>query len=168
MFPLRGSFPTTHQPHTHTPTSHPQASTLVGTPGFFRIRHILSHRAYTRQSSASNVPGSSSQSVHALWLVSQSQGSRLVDTVGLPVALSSPSVSSILPLTLPQGSPTFVQCLDLSICISLSQLLGRASQRTVMLGHVYKHNIASLIGSGFGAHPWDGYQLGLVTGHPFL
>lgn len=56
---------------------------------------------------------------------------RLVDTVGLPKGLPSPS---ILLLTLLQGSQTSIQCLPVSICICLRELLDRAFQRTAMIG----------------------------------
>ena len=49
-----------------------------------------------------------------------SQGSRLVDTVGLPMGLPSPSIPSILPLTLPQGSSTFLTNTWLWVSASVS------------------------------------------------
>jgi hypothetical protein len=52
-----------------------------------------------------------------------SVGSGLVDTVILPMWLPSPLAPSVLPLTLPPGSWTSVQCLAISICFSLNQLL---------------------------------------------
>jgi hypothetical protein len=53
-----------------------------------------------------------------------SQGPGLVNTVGLPMGLLSPSAPSILPLsTLLLGSLTSVQCLAVNICNCLSQLL---------------------------------------------
>jgi hypothetical protein len=78
--------------------------------------------------------------------------------VGLP-SHSGPSV-------FPERSPTFVQCVAVGICICISQLLGRASQRTTMLAPVCKHNITSVIMLGFGACPWDGFQVGwLLVSH---
>jgi hypothetical protein len=54
----------------------------------------------------------------------KSQGSRLVETDGLPMGLPSlSSASSSLSLIQPQGSLTTVQWLGVSICICLSQLL---------------------------------------------
>jgi hypothetical protein len=49
----------------------------------------------------------------------RSQGSRLVETAGLPMGLASSSPSSSLFLIQPQGSPAWI----LSICFCLSQLL---------------------------------------------
>ena len=53
------------------------------------------------------------QPLYALWLVGQSlgsQGSRLVDSVGLLVESLSPLASSVLPSTLPQDFLSSVQC----------------------------------------------------------
>ena len=51
----------------------------------------------------------------------RSRGSRLVETAGLP--MGSPfSASSSLSLIHPQGSPSLVQWLGVSICTCLSQL----------------------------------------------
>ena len=44
---------------------------------------------------------------------------------------------------------------------------GRASQRTTM-APVCQHNVASVIVSGFGTCTWEGSQVWLVTGWPFL
>ena len=63
-----------------------------------------------------------------------SQGYRLVDSVDLPVESLFPLGRSILPATLPQDSPSSVQCLAVGLCICFSQLLDGASQRTVTLG----------------------------------
>jgi hypothetical protein len=54
------------------------------------------------------------------------------------------------------------------ICICLTQLLSRGSQRTAILGSCCKHSITSLIVSGIGIHPWNGAQVGPDTGWPFL
>jgi hypothetical protein len=62
------------------------------------------------------------------------KGSRLVNTAGLPIGFPSSSVPSVLSLTLPQGPPTSVQWLAVSIYICLSQLLVVFLKRTVMLG----------------------------------
>ena len=59
------------------------------------------------------------------------QGYSLVDSVDLLVESITPLGSSILPPTLPQHSAS---CLAVGNYICLSQLLGRASQRKVMLG----------------------------------
>jgi len=63
---------------------------------------------------------------------------------GVAFSLASP----ILSLIQPQGCPTLVQWLSVSICIGLSQLLFLTSWRTAMLGSFFKHTIASVIGSG--------------------
>jgi hypothetical protein len=63
-----------------------------------------------------------------------SQESRWVDIAGLPVVLSSLWGPAILPLPLPKRSPNCVQCLSVCMCIFFSQLLGRDSQSTVLLG----------------------------------
>ena len=109
--------------------------------------------------------------VHSLidGLVSgSSQGSKLVDIVGLLMGSSSPSVPLILPLTLPQGFPTWVQWLAVSICICLCQLLGRASQRTAMLGSCLQvqHSISNSIRVWCLPMGWISSQP--VTGQPFL
>ena len=72
--------------------------------------------------------------VHVCFLVGSSvskssQGSRLVDYVGLPVEFLSSSGPSILA----PSTSIVPQCLAVVICFS--QLLGRASQRKVMLGY---------------------------------
>ena len=123
-----------------------------------------------RHLSATYVPGDSDQPMYAL-CVSVSgtfQGSRLVDTVGLPVGLPSPSAPSLLALILPYGSLTSVPFFVVGICICFSQLLGRAYQRTGVLGSCCKQNIASIIVSGIGAHPWNGSQVGTVKVWPVL
>ena len=61
-----------------------------------------------------------------------SQGPILVDTVGLPMGLPSPSVPSIFPLTFPQRAATSGQCLAVSICICPSQMLENP-QKTAIL-----------------------------------
>jgi hypothetical protein len=63
-----------------------------------------------------------------------SQGPRLVDSVGLSVLFLFLSGPSILSPALPNESLNSIQCLAVVLCICFSQLLGRASQRTVTLG----------------------------------
>lgn len=69
----------------------------------------------------------------------QGQGSRLVDSIGLPVEFLSPTGSEILLsiffIRVPNFHPLFY-----CGCLYLSQLLGGASQRTAMLDTCYKHN----------------------------
>ena len=60
------------------------------------------------------------------------QGFRLVDSVGLPVEFLSCSGPSIL-LPIFHKSPDLWPVFGCGICICFCQLLGRASQRTVML-----------------------------------
>jgi hypothetical protein len=95
-------------------------------------------------------------------LSGSSQGSRLVDTVGLSVGLTSTSVTSILSPILPWGPLSSVPCLPLHICACLSQLLGRDSQRTAILGSCpqVQHSISNRVRDC----PWDKSQAGLVTG----
>ena len=95
-----------------------------------------------------------------------SQGSRLVDSVGLPVEFLSHSGLSVLPPTLPKESLTSTQCLAVCICIYFSQQLSVVSQMIVMLGSCPVHIRVSLIVSQIGAYPWDVSQIGLVTGWP--
>ena len=45
---------------------------------------------------------------------------------------------------------------------------GRASQRSGILAPVCKHNMASIIASGFSACTWDGSQIGPVSGWSYL
>jgi hypothetical protein len=109
-----------------------------GVSSLYRIRCILSHWGQTRQFHAIYVPGSLKPAC-ACSLVSfsvsgSSKGSRLVETIVLPVEFLSPSGSSIFPSTLPQGSLTSAQCLSVGVWICLSQLLDRASQRAPILG----------------------------------
>ena len=94
-------------------------------------------------------------------LVSENpQRSRLIDSLGLPVEFLSSSGPSILPLTLLYASPSHRQCLAVGLCISFSQLLDEASQKTVMLGSSLQYNKVSLIVPGIGACPLDGSQVG--------
>jgi hypothetical protein len=53
----------------------------------------------------------------------RSQGSRSVETAGLPMRLPFSSASSSLSLIQPQGSPASVHWLGVSICVCLSHLL---------------------------------------------
>jgi hypothetical protein len=62
------------------------------------------------------------------------QGSRFVDSVGLPVESLSSSGSLIFLSSLQQDSLSFMKCLSVSFFISFHWLLGGASQRIVMLG----------------------------------
>jgi hypothetical protein len=68
----------------------------------------------------------------SLW---EPEGPGLVDTVGLPMWLQTPSAPSVLPLTLPWGGGGrgSVQWLDVIIYICLSQLLVKP-RKSVMLG----------------------------------
>jgi hypothetical protein len=62
------------------------------------------------------------------------QGSRLVDALGLTVGSLSPPGPSVLPPTLPSiRLPELCLMFGCGLCICFSQLLGGASQRTVML-----------------------------------
>ena len=91
-----------------------------------------------------------------------SQGSRLVETMVLPMGLSSPSIALVLALTLPQGSLTSVQWLTVSICIFLCQLLVDPLKEQPCQAPVFKHSITSVMMSGFGVCPRDGSHIGLV------
>jgi hypothetical protein len=53
----------------------------------------------------------------------RSQGSRLIETAGLPMGSPSSSASSSLSLIQPQGPWTSDQWLGVSICVCLSQML---------------------------------------------
>ena len=53
----------------------------------------------------------------------KSQGSRSVETVGLPMGPPSSSASSSFSPIQPQGSLVSVHWLGINICVSLSQLL---------------------------------------------
>jgi hypothetical protein len=63
------------------------------------------------------------------WVSWMSKGSRLFDSVDLPVEFLSSLGPSILPLTLPQDLPCSIKYLGMDLCIYFSG----ASQRTVML-----------------------------------
>ena len=83
-------------PCRHPPSLGHQVSTRLGTSSPTEARQ--------GSPSATYVPGTSGQPICSLvgGLVSRcSEGSRLVDTVGLPMGLPFPSAPSILPLTLP-------------------------------------------------------------------
>jgi hypothetical protein len=75
--------------------------------------------------------------LYVLLLVVQSLGalqeSRLFDYVGFLVEFLSPLGSLFLPPTLLQDLMSSF-CLAVGLCLCFSQLVGRASQRTVMLG----------------------------------
>jgi hypothetical protein len=58
--------------------------------------------------------------------------------------------------------------LAVSICICLSQLLVESLREQPCQAPACKHNIASVIVSWIGAHPWDRSQVWRVTGQPFL
>ena len=67
-----------------------------------RIRHIISHWGQTRQSSAVYLcSGEGGCCLVGGSVSGSSQGSRLVETAGLPMGLPSPSSPSILPLIQP-------------------------------------------------------------------
>jgi hypothetical protein len=84
-----------------------------------------------------------------------------VHSIGLPVEFLFPPRPSILPPEIDK-SPSSIECLAVGLCVSCSWLLGRASQRTVILdsGLQAKQNI--IIMFGIGAYPWGGSLLGLV------
>jgi hypothetical protein len=79
--------------------------------------------------------------------------------------LLSPSVPSILALTL-IGVPTSIS-LAVSICVCLSQLLGRASQRTAMLGSCLQvqHSISNSVKDWVPIHGMDPRLGQLLVGH---
>ena len=58
----------------------------------------------------------------------RSWGSRIIEIVGLATGLSSSSSSSSLSLVQPQGSPTSVYWLNVSICHCLSQQLATPTE----------------------------------------
>jgi hypothetical protein len=101
------------------------------------------------------------------------QGSRLVDTVVLAVGLPSPFGSF---------SPSFsssIGFLDLRPMVDYKYLhlsqsaAGVAFQSTAMLGSCLRaqHSISNSVRvwcTPQPLHPWDGSQVGLVTGEPFL
>jgi hypothetical protein len=62
-----------------------------------------------------------------------SQGSRLLDFVGLPMKFLSSSRPSILHQTFPEGCLTSVQYLAVGICICFYQQMDRASWRRVII-----------------------------------
>ena len=62
------------------------------------------------------------------------QGYRLIGYVGLSVEFQYSLGPSVLPPTLSQDSPSSISCVAVGLCICFHQLLGRASQRTVILG----------------------------------
>jgi hypothetical protein len=94
-----------------------------------------------------------------------SQGLELVKTAGLPIGTYSSSASSSLTLFQPEGTQPIGWVL--SICICLSQMLVGPVRRQSYLAPICMHTIAKVIVSGLGASPWDGSQVGLVTGPPF-
>jgi hypothetical protein len=121
------------------PTTPPhQDSPFPGTSSLLRVKCIFSHWTQTRQFSAVYMSGTFGQLIYDAWLVAQclrSQGSRLVETAGLPMESLSSCPSSILPLIQPQGSSISIQWLGISICLCLSQLLvGPLRGQPTMLG----------------------------------
>jgi hypothetical protein len=114
-------------------------------------------------------PAEARQGSPLLQISGSFQGSGLVDTVGLSYGITIPfssfnlsSISSI------RGPRPQSNAWLLSICICLSQLLVELLIGQPCDAPVCNHNMASVIVSGFGIHPWDGSQVGLVTGQPFL
>ena len=94
------------------------------------------------------MPGALVQPVYGFWLVAQSLSSldsRLVDSIDLPVAFLSSPGPSVLTLTSSIRVPDLFLVFKWAICTCFSELLGRASQRTVMLGPVWKHNRLAVI-----------------------
>ena len=74
------------------------------------------------------------------------QGSALVETAGLSMGSSFSSVSSSLSLIYSQGSPMSVHCLDICICMYLSQqLVGPPGGQSCQV-LVCEHSIALVIG----------------------
>ena len=147
-------------PHSSVPlsprgcSSHPQAFPLPGASSLLRIRHIFSHWGQTRQSSAVYVLGASYQLVHAAWLVAYCLRDLRVPSWDF---WSSYTVALLLSFIQPfPNSTTEVP--------NFSPLVGCKYH----FCWANKHTIASVIVSGLEASPWDGSQVGLVIGLPFL
>jgi hypothetical protein len=69
------------------------------------------------------------------------QGSRLVETSGLPKGLHSSSASSIISLIQTQGPPASLNWLNVSICLCLSHLfVGPLREHPCLQAH---HNISN-------------------------
>jgi hypothetical protein len=84
------------------------------------------------------------------------------------MGLQIPSAPSVLPLTLPLGSPCSVRWLAASICICIGQTLAEPLRGQPYQAVVSKHLLSSAIVSRFGIYRWDGSLVGVVSGWPFL
>lgn len=108
-------------PYTHSSPPTTPTSFFSRSSSLYRIRHIIPSEA--DQAVLCYIsPGATNQPICSLvpGLVSWSnQGSKLDDTVVLPMGLLS---SSLLPLTFPQRSPTSYQWLAVNICTCFIQL----------------------------------------------
>ena len=134
----------------------PEASSLC--------RIALSHWGHTRQSSETYVPGALDKHPACSLLgglVSGSfLGSRLFDTVGLPMGLPITPVPSVLPIT--QSNCEYLHLFQWTTC--------RVSQRTVMLGSCLqaRHNISNSVRVWCLPMGWISSLGGRVTDCPFL
>lgn len=106
--------------------------------------------------------------MHALWLMVvsvSSHGPQLTDSVGLLVGFCFSWVPVYFPQLL-RKTPEFSLLFGWDLCVCYDQLLGGASQRTLMLIFC-KHISVPLIVSRAGSLRWDGYQVGSGVGWLF-
>jgi hypothetical protein len=80
----------------------------------------------------------------------------LVHIVVPPMGQQTPSIPSVLSLTLPLGALCLVQWLAESFCLCVCQALAEPLRRQLYQAPVSKHLLASTIVSGFGNCMWDG------------
>jgi hypothetical protein len=100
------------------------------------------------------------------------RGIWLVDIIVLPMGLQTPSVPSVLSLTLPLGTPLGTPCsvqwLAMNIHLCIFPSLAEPLRRELYQAPIRMHFLASTIESGFGDCIWDRFPGGAVFGWPFL
>jgi hypothetical protein len=128
------------------------------------LTNVLFHWGQTRQPSSIYVLGASDQLVYTFWLVANGW-----DLAGIQVAWHHWSSFGIAtPFSSFNPSPnSFIGILTLVQCLFVFVLDGgRASQSIAMLGSYLQVQHSIML--GFGTHPRDGSQVGLIIYWPFI
>jgi hypothetical protein len=143
--------PCLKQPPSPTQLSLP--SPFPGASSLYKIRHILSHWGQRRQSPYICEGGH--RPAHVCFLIGNSfsessQGSRVVDTVGLPMGSLSPSALSVLPPTSLWGVGGLSPMVGSKYLYLSQSAAGRGSQKAAMLVCLQaQHGISN------GVRVWD-------------
>ena len=145
----------------------PWSSPFSGASSLQRIRDIFSHWGQTRQSVLCYICAWGIRI--ALWLVAQSWELPSVQvcrhcwsSYGVATPFSSFS-------TFPNSSVSNLGLSPVVVCKNLHLSQSAARQSLSEDGHaklIYMQKIASVIVKVFGAHPWDGSQVEMVTDQP--